>query len=84
MPFCFSAVSLQLHLKALLEVIGPSAFVNEMTAVLFLETVMEQSGSLVFKLRHESAIQDQLCTNCEDYRKLNCAEQKLLKTVSFL
>lgn len=44
MPFLNSPVPLQLHLKALLEDLGPSAVVIEMIAMLFVDTVMGQRG----------------------------------------
>lgn len=44
MPFLNSPVPLQLHLKALLEAIGPGAVVIEMITMLFVDTVMGQRG----------------------------------------
>ncbi len=44
MPFLNLPVPLQLHLKALLEDLGPSAVVIEMIAMLFVDTVMGQRG----------------------------------------
>lgn len=40
MPFLNSLVPLKLHLKALLEDLGPSAVVIEMIAMLFVDTVI--------------------------------------------
>lgn len=44
MPFLNSPVPLQLHLKALLEDLGPSTVVIEMIAMLFVDTVMGERG----------------------------------------
>jgi len=44
MPFLNLPVPLELHLKALLEDLGPSAVVIEMIAMLFVDTVMGQRG----------------------------------------
>lgn len=44
MPFLNSPVPLQLHLKALLEDLGPSAVVIEMIAMLFVDTVIGERG----------------------------------------
>lgn len=44
MPFLNSPVPLQLHLKALLEDLGPGAVVIEMIAMLFVDTVMGERG----------------------------------------
>lgn len=52
-----SPVPLQLHLKALLEDLGPRAVVIEMIATLFVDTVMGQKRQrLIFKSRQGSAI----------------------------
>lgn len=73
MPFLYSLVPLQLHLKALLEDIGPSAFVIEMIAMLFLDTVMEErrrdSSSNSDKGAQSKSNYDQ---KWEDYEKLQC------------
>lgn len=44
MPFLNFPVPLELHLKALLEDLGPSAVVIEMIAMLFFDTVMGRGG----------------------------------------
>lgn len=44
MPFLNSPMPLQLHLRALLGDLGPSAVVIEMMAKLFVDTVMGQRG----------------------------------------
>lgn len=51
MPSLNSPVLLQLQLKALLEDLDPGAFIIEMIAMLFVETLMGQRGRLIFKSR---------------------------------
>ena len=56
MPLLSSPVPLQLHLKALLEDLDPSAVIIKMIAMLFAETLMGQRGRFIFKSRQRSAI----------------------------
>lgn len=85
MPVLYSPVPLQLHLKALLEDVSPSAFVIEMIAMLFLDTVMEErrreSSSNSDKGAQSKSTYDQ---KWEDYGQLKCVQRQLERIGAFL